>query len=154
MSIAKTLFTIAVSVPEENEEGWGQDVTTILTNLIDVIAATATKDAGTSRFKLVLHQDSSAQTISASETIESDASYKRVVGDAAVTADATTAIENGSSAGQIIVIVGGSDTNTVTVPDAANTILAGGASMVLGLSDTLTLMWDLSNWVELSRSAN
>ena len=94
-------------------------------------------------------------TLTVSKTIE------RVVGNGgAVTLTDTPTIADGSD-GQMIIIQGTSDTNTVTFQDeaqAANTglQLAGGQDMTLGLGDTLQLYYDSGddNWYEVSRSDN
>ena len=81
----------------------------------------------------------------------------RVAGNAAaVTLDVDPAVADGAADGQIVYIQGCSDANTVTIADACNTQLAGGASAVLGEGDILTLLWDAggSVWREVSRSDN
>jgi hypothetical protein len=62
-------------------------------------------------------------------------------------------ILDGDFDNQILLLIGVSSF-TVTVPDSfsANTRLA--ADMVLGLDDTLLLVWAGSDWVEISRSIN
>lgn len=56
--------------------------------------------------------------------------------------------------GQIITIIGTSDTNTLTLDDGAG--LALSAQIVLGIGDTITLIYisTLDLWVEVSRSNN
>lgn len=58
--------------------------------------------------------------------------------------------------GQIVMLVGASDTNTVKFDDGTGLQLASGVSFTLGLGDTITLMYDTPNavWVELGRSDN
>ena len=81
-------------------------------------------------------------------------SYLRVVGNlGAVTLSADPAIANGIT-GQVIVIEGTNDANTVTINDSVNTQLAGGAAVVLGLNDTITLIFNGTDWCEISRSNN
>jgi hypothetical protein len=62
-----------------------------------------------------------------------------------------TAINNGVQ-GDVLILEGSSDVLTVTILDNANTKLNG--SMVLGAGDTIMLMFDGSDWVEISRSNN
>ena len=81
-------------------------------------------------------------------------SYHTLAGTAARTSDGTTAINDGVKEGQILVLEGTDDSNTITIQDGANTQLAGGADAVLGAGDTVTLIWNGANWVELSRSNN
>ena len=78
--------------------------------------------------------------------------YLQIIPDAARTSDTTTAINNGSYSGQILVLEGTNDTNTATIKDNANTKMAG--DCVLGINDTLTLVWNDADWVEIARSNN
>ena len=56
--------------------------------------------------------------------------------------------------GQIIIIKGSSDTNTVTFDDGAGLALTNAISVTLGNRDTLVLMYDATDdmWIEISRS--
>jgi hypothetical protein len=58
--------------------------------------------------------------------------------------------------GQVIIIVGSSDTNTLKLDDGNGLQLAGGAACTLGVGDTITLIYmsALGVWLELSRSDN
>jgi hypothetical protein len=58
--------------------------------------------------------------------------------------------------GQIVMIKGQNDTNTVTLDDGTGLQLAGAAAMVLGLGDIITFMYDSVDdlWIEISRSDN
>lgn len=58
--------------------------------------------------------------------------------------------------GQIITIVGSSDVNTLTLDDGNGLQLAGGVQFIVGVGDTITLMYitTLDLWVEISRSDN
>ena len=47
----------------------------------------------------------------------------------------------------MLILRGSSDVNTVTINDNAGTAL--GANRVLGLNDTLSLVWSGSVWVEV-----
>ncbi len=81
----------------------------------------------------------------------------RVVGaDADALLDTDPAVNDGIADGQIVIIQGTADGNTVTVADNVNTQLAGGANMTLGDGDVLCLMWDsnFSMWIEQYRSDN
>ncbi len=62
-------------------------------------------------------------------------------------------IVNGT-AGQIITIIGSSDTNTLTLDDGDGLRLS--AQCVLGAGDTITLYYDgtLADWIEIGRSNN
>ncbi len=58
--------------------------------------------------------------------------------------------------GQVVMLIGTSDTNTVKFDDATGLQLAGAVSFTMGIGDTLTLMYDGTNsvWSELGRSDN
>jgi len=71
-----------------------------------------------------------------------------------ITLNPGVAIADGVGSGAILVLEGTSDSNTVTVPNAAHTRLAGGASRTLGAHDLLVLLWNGTDWVELSYSKN
>ena len=72
---------------------------------------------------------------------------------AAVALNAVTAIASGTRTGDVLVLQGNSDENTVTVPNNANTKLTA-ASHVLGANDMLVLLWTGTAWTELSFANN
>jgi len=102
------------------------------------------------------------QTIAAGTTIVTSSGIVRVAGDGgAVTCTSDPTVTNGDTDGQIIIIQGTHDTNTVTIQDEDNNAgstleLAGGVNFALGLGDTIQLMWDSgeSKWFEITRSDN
>lgn len=63
---------------------------------------------------------------------------------------------NDAKDGQIVIIKGNSDTNTVSIADGRNTMMAGGVDFTLGAGDTITFMFCSleDSWVEISRSNN
>lgn len=69
----------------------------------------------------------------------------------AVSVTATNQITNGTDAGQELILMGRSDTNTVGFSNGNNLELNG--DIVLGESDSLSLVWDGTNWIELSRNS-
>ncbi len=72
---------------------------------------------------------------------------------AAIDITADPQIANGTS-GQLITIIGSSDTNTLTLDDATGLRLTG--QMVLGIGDNITLLYEgtIGDWIEISRSNN
>ena len=72
---------------------------------------------------------------------------------AATNITADPQIANGY-AGQLITIIGSSDTNTLTLDDDAGLRLTG--QMVLGIGDNITLLYEntIGDWIEISRSNN
>lgn len=89
---------------------------------------------------------SDADPLVASATLEINPNARRqiiyVEGDGApITLDTVTAIESGTFEGQELVLVGLSNTNTVTIlASSANMRLNG--DKVLGLDDSLKVVWD------------
>jgi parallel beta-helix repeat protein len=67
----------------------------------------------------------------------------------AVSLNGTTAFNNGARIWQQVILTGTDDTKTITVNDGANTQL-GASTRVLGLNDTLTLVWNGTDWLEVS----
>ena len=91
-----------------------------------------------------------AETVGAGFIITPKSQYHRLTGTAARTSDTTTAVNDGSFVGQLLIIEGTNDVSTITIKDNANTKMAGDA--VLGVNDTLTLMWNDTDWVEIARA--
>ncbi|MFO1487542.1 MAG: glycosyl hydrolase family 28-related protein [Verrucomicrobiota bacterium] len=88
-------------------------------------------------------------------TITPASSYLRLVpANGTVTLNATTPIAAGTAPGAILVLEGTSDASPVIVPNAPHVRLAGGASRSLGARDALTLIWNGTDWIELSFSNN
>ncbi|MFA5183160.1 MAG: hypothetical protein WC405_17730, partial [Syntrophales bacterium] len=102
---------------------------------------------------------SSTQNITAGTGITSDMlTYKitRIQGNGgAVDITANPQIAGGTD-GQIIILQGKSDTNTVKFDTGTGLALSGGNSFTMGTGDTLQLMYDsgTSLWYEISRSDN
>jgi hypothetical protein len=69
-----------------------------------------------------------------------------------VNLSATTPVAAPASAGTLLVLIGTSDVNTVSVPDSGNVHLSG--TRVLGDGDTLTLIYTGSIWVEMGYANN
>lgn len=76
-------------------------------------------------------------------------------GSSAIDISANPQIADGS-AGQIMTIVGSSDTNTLKLDDSDGLMLEGGVSFTIGAGDVITLMYLVGEdiWIELSRSNN
>ena len=79
-------------------------------------------------------------------------SYVVLNASSPVSLNAITAIADGAPPGTLLILRGTSDVNTVTINDNANTAL--GANRVLGLNDTLTLVYNGDVWVELAYANN
>lgn len=90
-----------------------------------------------------------SNTVGVGFTLEPATRFHQLTGTAARTSDTTTAIKDGTFIGEIMILEGTSNTNTITIVDNANTKLNG--NVVLGLNETLTLMWNDTDWVEIGR---
>jgi hypothetical protein len=150
MSVLKTLFGTNYTIPESREKKWGPATTSVLTGLIDGVDGLATMVGGVPFLSL----PSTTQTLSDNGTLTPTTPWHRISGTpGAVELSTITAIGDGSKDGQLLVLTGTSATNTVVVPDGANTILNGEA--VLGLHEALVLIWCTAtggDWIELFRS--
>ncbi|PKM98089.1 MAG: hypothetical protein CVU79_04535, partial [Elusimicrobia bacterium HGW-Elusimicrobia-3] len=85
-----------------------------------------------------------------------DRTFMKLVGNNAGATATLTSIIAGV-AGQMVILEGTSDTDSITIPAGINVKLAGAIppeAAVLGASDTIMLIFDGSNWVEVSRSDN
>jgi hypothetical protein len=109
---------------------------------------------GTAMVRGIFTMRATALTPATGGTLAPASSYVQLTPTASVTLSATTAIADGSTAGDTLILHNLSASFTVTVPHGANTKLAGAASRVLGADDTLTLVWDGLDWVQFSASSN
>jgi hypothetical protein len=89
------------------------------------------------------------------ESVDPVRSFIKIGGDGgAAVLDTDPAIQDGQEDGQILILEGTNDVNTVTIDDGSNTAMAG--DMTLGNRDTISYIWDNSSglWVETARSNN
>lgn len=108
---------------------------------------------------LVATTTSATGGLTASSTLPYLGSYVYVSstsGETTMVLSATSSIATSTIDGYVKIIVGTSDTNTLTIYDNSNVQLAGGVEFVLGIGDVLKLMWSelLGDWLEVSRSNN
>ena len=78
--------------------------------------------------------------------------YLPITSSAGITTSATTAISDGAYVGQILIIVNENAADTIVIKNGANTHLTG--DITLGNDDTLTLIWDGADWLQLATSNN
>jgi parallel beta-helix repeat protein len=83
----------------------------------------------------------------------SPASYLPLFAATPIILSAVTAIADGRDVGDLLILEGRSDANTITIPNNANTRL-GAAARVLGLEDTIKLLWNGSDWLEIAYADN
>lgn len=150
MSIAKTLLGTSVVVPERKETGWGDNVTSILTKLIDATEATAVSVGGV----IIEKSTVTTTTLAAGATLTPAARVHRIQsnGGGDVALSATTPIAPGTVDGQELVLMGAHAANTVTILDGGTVDLNGNVTLAKG--ESIYLIWNsgLGMWEELSRS--
>lgn len=148
MGTPKTLYGATRTVPATGETGWGSDGSNFCDDLIDgVQGTTALKGSVVVPYSL----QKTPETLAASATLTPTHPEQLVSGSGgAVTLSVTNAIADGSQVGEVFKIKGTSASNTVTIPDGANTKLNGAA--IIGLNTYLTVEWDGSDWCEVARN--
>lgn len=150
MALPKTFYGTSRDVPQSGERNWGNTMTQVVADLIDGLdGVTLLLASGISLLKL----ESADTSLAAGATLTATYPVHRIQGTAgAVTLDTTTAIADGGVDGQLLVLFGVSDTNTVTIEDAANTKFNG--QIIVTDGDCITLYWDSTNsvWRELNRN--
>ncbi|HAT71683.1 MAG TPA: hypothetical protein DCS63_02575, partial [Elusimicrobia bacterium] len=98
--------------------------------------------------------DGGVTVVGEGETVSVDRTSVRLAGSGgAVTLSGALPVAAGTS-GQLMVLVGSDDTNTVTVPSGGNLQLAGQVPFTLGLNDVLVIGYYGTAWVEAQRSDN
>ena len=153
MPTSNDLYGETRAVPLVDERGWANAVSGILNDSIDGLdSATYLQDSGVALLKPESNA-ASPTSLAGSATLTPAYPAHYVVGSGgAVVLDATTAIADGTIADQEFEIFGTDDTNTVEIPDGANTLLNG--PVVLTSKDSIRLKWNAtaSVWREISRS--
>ena len=96
--------------------------------------------------------EQTAEVVTEGSTIVATGTYQPISSAGAVTTSATTAIADGVVNGQILILVNENASDTIIVKNGANTHLTG--DITLGNDDTLTLMWDGADWLEIATSNN
>ena len=151
MSQNVTLFGTVYAIPETDERNWGNTMTNFCVNLGNGVDGNIFLTSG--GIALLILEPASASTVADAATFTATHPVHRISGDGgAATLDGTTAITDGQVDGQVLKLIGNSDTNTITINTGANTALNGQA--ILGLNDVINLLWDstASVWVEMGRN--
>lgn len=110
-------------------------------------------DGGRSRFDGLVNFDTQTTVIAASDAITVTKSYHTVDTEAGLNSDDIATI-NGGKEGDILVIKPIADTRTLIARNAAGNLKLDSDFTMDDVQDTLTLMFDGTNWNELSRSSN
>jgi len=121
----------------------GDDLT--VTDLVTAADATVTDDLTT--VDLYASQAAS-QTITAGGTITPTGLYHQIT---AAAARGTSSVAGVSTAGRVVTIVN-VGSNTITLTDTGTLKLAGNAA--LGQYDSITLLSDGTNWIQVSKADN
>jgi len=97
-------------------------------------------------------KEQTACVVGAQTSITPTGTYQPLTSTAAVSTSLTTAIISGTVNGQLLVLVNENASDAITIVDGANTNLSGDA--VLGADDTLMVMWDGNDWLEIAQGDN
>lgn len=148
MGTPKTLYNVTRTVPAVEEQGWSVDMSAYTSDLIDGVEGTSTKKGS---IVVPCLPPKAPETYAAGGTITPTHPEHVISGTpGAVTLTPFVAIGNGSKVGERLRLKGGHATNTVTILDAANTVMNG--LVTLGLNESILFEWDGNDWIELSRS--
>lgn len=93
-----------------------------------------------------LHLTASATVaVGSGATITPLGSYQPITSTAGVTTSTSTAIADGSAAGDILILRNANASDAITVDGAGGNVECGG-NVALGGNDVLTLIWNGSDW--------
>jgi len=94
-------------------------------------------------------EEQTAEVVSAGSTIVPTGTYQPLTSTGSVTTSTSNAIADGTKVGQLLILVNENSSDTITIDDGANTRLSGDA--VLGNDDSLMLIWDGADWLEIAQ---
>jgi len=140
------LFGTVRKIPANKERKWGAEVRSTIIDLSTWANSMGTL-SGSNALLALSHADS---TLAAGATLTPTKSVHRVQGNGGAVTLGATAIANGTIEGQLLILVGQSDSNSVTITHGSNVRLNG--NVTLALDDVLWLRWDGTDWMELSRN--
>lgn len=89
--------------------------------------------------------EQTAEVVSAGSTIVATGSFQPISSASAVTCDTTTCIQNGTQDGQLLILQNVNASDTITIDGTGGNVECK-ADVVLGSYDTLTLVWNGSDW--------
>ena len=111
---------------------------------------TASADVSTGLFAKLAEQ--TFISVTAGGTITATGTYQPIQSGSAVTTSLTIAIADGETVGQILILVNENAADVIIIDNGANTHLS--ANISLGNDDTLWLIWDGADWLELGHVDN
>lgn len=88
---------------------------------------------------------STTVVVGSGATITPLGSYQPITSTAGVTTSTSTAIADGSAAGDILILRNANASDAITVDGAGGNVECGG-NVALGANDVLTLLWNGSDW--------
>lgn len=88
---------------------------------------------------------STTVAVGSGATITPLGSYQPITSTAGVTTSTSTAIADGSAAGDILILRNANASDAITVDGAGGNVECGG-NVALGANDVLTLLWNGSDW--------
>lgn len=97
-------------------------------------------------------EEQTALVLEAGVSVTPTGTYQPLTSAARITTSTSCAIISGTVNGQFLVLVNENASDLITIDDGANTRLSGDA--ILGNDDTLMLMWDGADWLEIGGSDN
>lgn len=150
MALATQLFGVTYQIPETKERPWGATVTALLRTLTIALNALAASPSG----QPLLAFASASTVLTAGGTLSPTNIWHRISGSGApVVLNTITAISDGLTDGQLLLLTGSDASNIVTIQNSANTQMNGHAA--LGLNEALLLIWNaaISDWSEIVRTS-
>lgn len=96
--------------------------------------------------------EQAAVVVTSGSTITPTGTYQPLTSTGAQTTSTSEAIADGTVIGQLLILVNENASSAITIDDGGNTKLSGDA--VLGADDTLMLIWDGADWLEIAQSDN
>lgn len=138
-------------VPLPGESNYGDEVHNLL---VDLGTNALLKNGAVTTSQLVLPTSGTVTSLTAGSVMNVGTRTVHMVQSAsgAITLNSTTPLNNSSTDGFVVILIGRSATNTVTIPDSGNVDLNG--SITLGANTSITLIWmnAIGKWVELNRN--
>jgi hypothetical protein len=113
---------------------------------------TLVKINGTASIRDFYTLDEETKDLSTGSTLTPTKSNVKMTASGSITLNTTTPISNGTTAGQVLILRGSDNTNTITINDSGNVNLSG--DITLGDSDILMLLWNGTQWIQVSYSNN
>ena len=96
--------------------------------------------------------EGSVVVVTEGSTITPTGTYQPISSASGVTTSTSTAIADGTKVGQILILVNENASDVIVIDNGGNTHLS--ADISLGNDDTLMLIWDGADWLELATSNN